>query len=135
VTVTRRRFTVLATLLVAINIFFWLAQSGFALPVTGILQSILGSGRVIRADIVWQSTTGIEETRIDRGAIMSVTPEQVVLRERDGMVQTIPLATTVTVQFGLRTGTASQLRRGMRVIVSRPATGAATTVQVEGFGQ
>ena len=30
--VSRRRFAFLATLLVAVNAFFWVAQSGFALP-------------------------------------------------------------------------------------------------------
>jgi len=131
--VSRRRFAFLATLLVAVNVFFWVAQSGFALPGSGILQTLLG-GRLIRADIIWQSGAGVEETRIDRGVITSVTPEQLVLRERDGTLQTIPLATTVAVQ-GLRTGNVNQLRRGMRVIVSRPATAAATTVEIEGFGQ
>ena len=31
-TMTRRRFLSLAAVLVAVNTFFWLAQSGFALP-------------------------------------------------------------------------------------------------------
>ena len=133
-TVTRRRFALLATVLVAVNVFFWLAQSGFALPGGGILQTMFG-GRMIRADIIWQSSTGVQESRIDRGVIMTVAPDQLVLRERDGMLQTIPLSTTVTIEAGARAGTVTQLRRGMRVLVSRPATGAADTVIVEGFGQ
>jgi len=135
VTVSRRRFAFLAVLLVAVNAFFWLAQSGFALPMGGILQQMFGGNRLIRADVIWQTTSGVQETRIDRGVIVTVAPDQVVLREKDGTQQTIPVASTVTVEFGLRTGTAAQLRRGMRVVVSRPATGSADTIQVEGFGQ
>ena len=44
----RRRFAVLACVLVALNVFFWLAASGFALPGGGIVQTLLG-GRMIRA--------------------------------------------------------------------------------------
>lgn len=132
---SRRRFAFLAALLVAVNAFFWLAQSGLALPMGGILQQMFGGNRVIRAEVVWQAPTGtVEDTRIDRGVITSVTPDQIVLREKDGTTNTIPVASTVTVELGLRTGTVAQLRRGMRVVVSRPATGSADTIQVEGFG-
>ena len=131
---SRRRFAFLAVLLVAVNAFFWLAQSGFALPMGGILQQMFGGSRLIRADVIWQTTTGVQETRIDRGVIVTVAPDQVVLREKDGTQQTIPVASTATVELGLRSGTVAQLRRGMRVVVSRPATGSADTIQVEGFG-
>jgi hypothetical protein len=130
---TRRRFAFLCVLLVAVNAAFWLAESGFALPGANILQQLLG-GRLIRAEIVWQSPNGVEDTRIDRGVVMSVAQDQIVLREKDGTMQTIPLAPTATVQLGLRAGTVAQLRKGLRVVVSRPATGPADTIQVEGIG-
>ncbi len=131
---SRRRFAFLAVLLVSVNAFFWLAQTGFALPMGGILQQMFGGGRLIRADVIWQTTTGVQETRIDRGVIVTVAADQVVLREKDGTQQTIPVASTATVELGLRSGTVAQLRRGMRVVVSRPATGSADNIQVEGFG-
>jgi len=133
--VSRRRFAFLAVLLVAANAFFWLAQSGFALPAGGILQQLLG-GRLIRAEIVWLTPTGtVQDTRIDRGVVVTVSQDQIVLREKDGTTDAIPLASTATVTLGLRAGSVAQLRRGMRVVVSRPATGAADTIQVEGLGQ
>ena len=134
--VSRRRFAFLVVLLVAVNSFFWLAQSGFALPGGGILQQMLGGGRLIRAEILWQTPSGtIQDTRVDRGVVMSVTQDEIVLHEKDGTTDTIPLAANATVELGLRTGTVAQLRRGLRVVVSRPATGSADTIQVEGIGQ
>ena len=132
--VSRRRFAFLATLLVAVNVFFWLAQSGFALPGGGFVQSILG-GRFIRAEVLWLTPDGrVQDSRLDRGVIVSFTTDTVVLRERDGTQQTIPLAPTVAVHSGSQIGSTAILRRGMRVIVARQATSPADTIQVEGFG-
>ena len=134
--VSRRRFAFLAALLVAVNAAFWLAQTGFAGLAPGILQQMLGGQRLIRAEIVWQTPGGpVEDTRIDRGVVMSVAQDQIVLKEKDGTTQTIPLASDATVTGGFRTWTVANLRRGLRVVVSRPATGAADTIQIEGIGQ
>ena len=133
--VKRRRFAILATLLVAVNVFFWLAQSGFALPAGGVFQTIFG-GHFIRAEVIWANGKKIEDTRVDRGVITSVTTttttSSVVLHERDGTTQTIALAPTVRVS-GLAT-LLSQLRTGMRIVVSGPAAAQADTVLVEGYG-
>jgi len=135
VTVSRRRFAVLATVLVAVNVFFWLAQSGFALPAGGgLIQTLLG-GRLIRAEVLWLSPDGkVQDTRLDRGVVVSVTPASIVLREKDASQQTIPLAASVTVRGLVQSGTIANLRRGMRVVVSRQANAPADTVQIEGFG-
>ena len=130
--VNGRRFAALAVVLVAVNVFFWLAGSGFALGrAGGILQQILGN-RLIRAEVVWQGPGGaVQDTRIDRGFVMSVAPDQIVLRERDGSTQAIPLASNVIV-IGPHAATIAQLRHGARVVVSRSANGPADTIQVEG---
>jgi hypothetical protein len=131
--VSRRRFAFLATLLVAINVFFWVAQSGFALPYGGFVQSILG-GRFIRAEVLWLTPDGkVQDSRLDRGIVVSLTTDTVVLREKDGTQQTIPLAPTVAVHYGTQIGSTAILRRGMRVVVARQATSPADTIQVEGF--
>ena len=49
-TMNRRRFLFLATALVAVNSFFWLAQSGFALP-RAIINQFFG-GNMIRAEVL-----------------------------------------------------------------------------------
>jgi hypothetical protein len=133
--VSRRRFAFLATLLVAVNVFFWVAQSGFALPGGGgIVQTILG-GRFIRAEVLWLTPDGkVQDSRLDRGIVVSFTTDSIVLREKDATQQTIPLAPTVAVHSGAQIGSTAILKRGMRVVVSRQATSPADTIQVEGFG-
>jgi hypothetical protein len=132
--VSRRRFAFLATLLVAVNAFFWVAQSGFALSGGGIIQTMLG-GRLIRAEVLWLTPDGkVQDTRLDRGVITSFSSDSIVLREKDASLQTIPLASNVVVHNGYQIGTTATLRRGMRVVVSRQATSPADTIQVEGFG-
>jgi hypothetical protein len=129
----RRRFAVLTTVLVAVNVFFWLASSGFAGIGGGIVQTLLG-GKMIRAEIVWQAPDGkINDTLLYRGVVTSVSPASITLRERDRN-DTLPLASTVTVRYGASTGSVSQLRRGMRVVVASPANEPVDTIQVEGFG-
>jgi hypothetical protein len=135
VNVNRRRFAVLAVVLVSVNIFFWLAGSGFALPGTGgIIQTLLG-GRLIRAEIVWQAPDGtIRDSQLYRGVITAISPTSITLREKDRPADVIPIATDAVVRIGFQVETTSALRRGMRVIVERPANAPVETVQIEGFG-
>jgi len=129
-----RRFAVLATVLVAINVFFWLAASGLALPGGNLVQQLLG-GRMIRAEIVWQGPDGrIHDTQLYRGVIVAISPTTITLRERDRPSDVIPLAANVNVRFGIQPESTAQLRPGMRVVVAAPATEPADTIQVEGFG-
>ena len=133
-TVKGRRFAVLATVLVAVNVFFWLAASGLALPGGGIIQQLLG-GRMIRAEVIWQAPDGtIRDTQLYRGVIIAVTPTSITLRERDRPSDVIPVATNATVRMGAQATTVASLRRGMRVVVARAALAPADTIQVEGFG-
>lgn len=131
--VKRRRFAILATALVAVNVFFWLAASGFAMPGGGFIQSLLG-GKMIRAEVVWQAPDGtIQDTLLYRGVVMAASPTSITLRERD-RTDTLPLSTTVTVRYGATLGSVSQLHRGLRVVVARPANAPVDMIQVEGFG-
>ena len=125
---TRRRFTILAVALVAVNTFFWLASSGFAVT-RGLIQDLFGP-RLIRAEVVWQAPSGaIQDTEVTRGFVRSVNPAGITLRERDRPSDTIPLSSTVTVR-GL-VSSLSQVQRGMRVLVLRSANEPADTIVVE----
>ena len=123
----------LTVTLVALNTFFWLAQGGFALP-RAVIDQYFGS-RLIRAEVLVQAPTGVEDYRIDRGVIRAVTPGTITLKEKNGDMVPIQLATdaAVTGAAGHARGT-GVLRVGLRVTVVRLANAPAQTVQVEGFG-
>ena len=136
--VTRRPFTILATVLVAINVFFWLAGSSLGMTSGGggLVQTLLG-GRMIRAEILWLTPDGkVQDTRLDRGIVVSVAqpPDTISIKEKDGSTQTIALAPNVTVRIGVSTVTTANLRRGQRVDVAQKANEPADTNQIEGFG-
>jgi hypothetical protein len=131
----RRRFAVLAVVLVSVNVFFWLAGSGFALSSGGgLLQTLLG-GRLIRAEVVWQAPDGsVRDSQLYRGVITAVSAGSITLREKDRPADVIPVATDAVVRYGAQVETTSALKRGMRVVVERPANAPADTIQVEGYG-
>jgi hypothetical protein len=129
-TVNRRHFMLLAVALIALNSFFWLASGGLALS-SGLIDQFFGQ-RMIRAEVVVQTPTGVQDYLIDRGVIKAVSPGSITLKEKDDKMVTIQLAPTATVTgTGGRTGTSGALRRGMRVIVYRVANAPADSIQVE----
>jgi len=128
--VTRRRFIWLATALVAVNSFFWLAQSGFALP-KAVINQFFGNN-MIRAEVVVAAPTGTQDWRIDRGVVTAVSGTSVTLRERDGTVLTVQVDPNARVQGSARVTSVAQLKRRMRVIVYRQGDTPAQLVQVEG---
>jgi len=126
-TMTRRRFMFLAVTLVMVNSFFWLAQGGFALP-RAIFANLFGRN-MIRAEVLELAPDGsVQDLRVDRGIIRIVTPGGIMVAELDGTTVSIPLSSSTSVSG--RVFSTSQLRRGMRVTVVRPANGPATEVQV-----
>jgi hypothetical protein len=132
--VNRKRFMLLAVVLVALNVFFLVAPGGFALS-AGVIDQLFG-GRMIRAEVVVQGSNGTEDYLIDRGVIKAITPGSIVLRENDAKMVTIQIATpaTVTGAGGRKGGSGRALRVGMRVVVTRLANAPADSIQVEGFG-
>jgi hypothetical protein len=131
-TVTRRRFLYLATALVAVNSFFWLAQSGFALP-QPIINQFFG-GSMIRSEVLISTPTGTQDWRIDRGTITAISGTAVTLREKDATVVSLQIDPNARVQGPARISSVAQLRRRLRVVIYRQADQPATLVQVEGIG-
>jgi hypothetical protein len=132
-TMNRKRFMLLAVALVAVNSFFWLAQGGFALP-RALIDQYFGS-RMIRAEVVVQTSTGSDDYLIDRGVIRAVTPTTIMLKEKDGRMVSIDIAPSATVTgAGGRTRGTGVLRVGVRVLVLRLANAPAESIQVEGIG-
>jgi hypothetical protein len=127
---SRRRFALLATVLVSLNAFFWLAQGGFALP-NGLIDRFFGP-RLIRAEVIVGGPNAVNDFRIDRGVITSTATGEITLRERDGTIVTIPVGPAATVVGSLRITTVAQLRPPMRVLVVRKANAPAMKIQLEG---
>lgn len=123
----------LAVALVVLNTFFWVAQGGFALP-AAIVDQFFGA-RMIRAEVLVQTPTGATDYRIDRGVIKAITPASIVLKEKNGDMVPIQLASSASVTGPAgRRASNTVLRVGLRVLVIRLADGPADTIQVEGVG-
>jgi hypothetical protein len=128
----RRRFLFLATALLALNAFFWLAQGGFALP-RAVINQFFG-GNMVRAEVIVEQGGTTQDWRIDRGVITAISGTNVTLRERDNTSVTLQLDPNARVQGPPRFGSVAQLRRRLRVVLYRQSTAPATLVQVEGLG-
>ncbi|HZR96611.1 MAG TPA: hypothetical protein VFA56_13020 [Gaiellaceae bacterium] len=120
---TRRRFMCLAVALVALNAFFWLATTGFALP-RAVINQFFGN-QMVRAEVLLRNG---QDWRIDRGVVQTYAAGTVALREADGTSVSIPVSPTARIQGG------RQIRPRMRVVVYHQANLPAEVVQVEGFG-
>jgi len=129
-TMSRRRFLYLAIALVAVNSFFWLAQSGFALP-SAIINQFFG-GNLIRAEVLVASPGGTQDWRIDRGVITAIAGTNFTLREKDGTSVTLPVDPNARVQGPARFSNVALLRRRLRVVLYHQANQPASLVQVEG---
>jgi hypothetical protein len=130
--VKRRHFLFLAIGLVALNSFFWLAGSGFALP-KAIVNQFFGS-RMIRAEVLLQAPGGPQDWRIDRGVITAIALPNITLREADGTSVTLQVNSTARVQGPPRFYNVTRLKRGLRVVIYHQANLPSDLVQVEGVG-
>ena len=121
-----RRFVLLATVLVTLNVVLWFAAPGLALR-KAIVNQLFGRG-MVRAEVIKRDGS---DWRLDRGVITSVDSTQVTVSEADGRVQQIPLSSsTKVVRFGRRL-TVGVLAPRWHVLVMWPANGAAQSVDVE----
>ena len=80
----------LGALVVALtlNVVLWLAEPGLAL-----VRAPWSFGpAVVRAEVVVRNGSGVQAYRVDRGIAVSVNGQAVVVRERDGLRVTVPVA-------------------------------------------
>jgi hypothetical protein len=126
VSVFTRRFILLAAVLVTLNLALWFAGPGLAIR-QGLVKALFGP-KMVRAEVIEKSGA---DWRLDRGVIKSVDSTQVTLREADGRIQQIPLAsTTKVIHLGQRLSV-SALALRWHVLVTWPTTGPAQSVDVE----
>jgi hypothetical protein len=118
-----KRFAVLAAVLVALNVFLWLAPAGLALR-QSIVARLFGP-KLVRGEVIVATGGGsTADLRIDRGLVTSQSATQLTLQELDGRVQSIPLSASTRI-YGQRS------LQGWRVLVVWAANGTAMSVQPE----
>jgi hypothetical protein len=122
-----RRFVVLATVLVTLNVVLFFAGPGLALR-SAIVSQLFGA-KMVRAQVFERNG---QEWNLDRGVITQVSSTQVTLREADGRIQQIPVdGTTDVLRFG-RQISETALAPRWHVLVTWQANGApAQSVDVE----
>jgi len=128
-----KRFGLLASVLVALNLALWIVPQGLALR-RAVVQQLFGS-KLIRADVLDRSGGSTVDWRIDRGVVVGATSTQITVREFDGRVQPIPVSTSTHVTGFGRVFAPAAVKRGWRVLITWPANGAATSVVVEARGK
>lgn len=129
----RRRNTALwaVAALLALNLVLVGAQlAGAALP-RGLAGYLFGP-KLVRAEVLLKDATGLHDYRIDRGVIRAKAPGSLTLRERDGTVATLPVASDATVMINGRYASFQQLRRGMVATVIRDGDQPASEVRATG---
>jgi hypothetical protein len=97
----------------------------------GVVGQLFGPKLVRLETIERKPVAGSTDWRVDRGVITSVTSTQVTLREADGRIQAIPLASTTEVLRRGRILSLDLLAVRWHVVVTWPASGAAQSVDVE----
>jgi hypothetical protein len=121
-----RRFVLLASVLVTLNVVLWFAAPGLAIR-KAIVNELFGP-RMVRAVVVEKNGS---QWNLDRGVITQVSSTQLTLREADTKIQVIPLSTTTdVVRFGRHLSPVVLAKR-WHVLVTWPATGPAVSVDVE----
>ena len=129
----RRRFMLLAAMLVAVNSFFWLASGGFALP-QAIINQFFGNN-LIRAEVLVKGSGGTAvDWRIDRGIVTAISGTTFTLREKDGTSVQIQVDPNARVQGSPRFFSVAGLRPRLHVVLYHQANLPAELVQVEGGG-
>ena len=119
----RKWLALITAVVVALNVFLWLAPAGLALR-QSIVARLFGP-RLVRGEVIVATGGGsTADLRVDRGVVTAQSPTQLTLQELDGRVQAIPLSAATHI-YGQRN------LQGWRVLVIWSANGSATSVQAE----
>jgi hypothetical protein len=120
-----RRFLLLATVLVALNLTLWLASAGFGGSLRD-LPGFLFGAQLMRAEVVLADGS---DYLIDRGRLTTnATADSLTLREADGRVVVVTVSPSAQVTLGVRSVPLTRLKRGMVVTTVRPGEAPATVV-------
>lgn len=125
-----RRFSILATALVALNLFLWLVPAGVAMR-TSLVGQLFGPA-MIRAEVIDRAAGGrTRDYRIDRGTVSAVARGRITLTEEDGTVRSLRVVQTTQLTGVQRSRLASLARRSAQVLVVSTPAGKAVSLDVE----
>jgi hypothetical protein len=92
----------------------WLAHGALGVGSAGPLGWFLAP-KVVRAEIVVKDARGVRDYRVDRGRVTAVGNVALTVRERDGLVVTVPVADDARIVVDGHRSTFGALTRGMHV--------------------
>ena len=125
----QRRFTLLAALLVALNIGLWVVPQGLALQ--RVVVATLFGKNLMRADVTELSGA---EWRIARGVVTNnnTTLNLLTIQEADSKVEAITTSSSTKVNAGSKSVALSKIKPGWHVLVTWPApSGTADQIVIE----
>ncbi len=127
-----RRFLLLSTALVAVNVALWVVPQGLALQQV-VVAKLFGKS-MVRADV---TESNGDEWRIARGVVLTNTGTQLTVQEADTKVETINVSSSATkVTAGTVVLKLKAVKPGWHVLVTWPApSGTADSVVVERRGK
>jgi hypothetical protein len=130
----RRRWIIpavlLAALAVGVSTSFGAATRGLA---NG-LQQLFGPN-MARAEIILVQNGQVLDYRLDQGRIVTAQNGTIMVRERDGTLQSVTVAPNATIEVNGSPGTFAQLTPRMIALVVRIGDAPATLVRAHGFGR
>jgi hypothetical protein len=88
--------------------------------------------RLARAEVVLVQNQQVLDYRIDRGRLKSIKGANLELRELDGAVQVVPVASAARITLNGHSAPLSALQRGMLVTTVRVGTAPAQQVVAQG---
>jgi len=94
------------------------------------LTNYLFGSSMMRTEAVLMTNTAILDYRIDRGRVRAVTSNSVTLKERDGLVVTVPISSATKIHVNGHASGVSGLRLGMEAMAIRDGDRPADTIQV-----
>ncbi len=116
----------------AIGVAAALAASS-ALPGDSELPRALFGQKMARAEVVVVIAGVVHDYRVDQGRVRLNRLQELVIRERDGTVQTVPVSPNARVTLDGAPSSLAALRRGMAVLTLRDGDTPAVVVRARTF--
>ena len=132
--IVRRRWVIggIVAALLAVGVAAALAASS-APPGPNLDLGTLVGPRMARAEVIVVLGGAVHDIRVDQGRLRGPAATSLNLLERDGTLQTVPVAANARVTLNGAPSSLAALRRGMNVIAIRDGDAPASIVRARGL--